>query len=87
MADTVAGHIRLVRIIDKFTDTTGVWVAWLNLPLVLAVAYEVIARYAFNTPTICCSVNRDRFMRASFTYHRARKLYFQPVYISGELTS
>ena len=52
MAETVAGHIRLVRVIDKFTDTTGVWVAWLNLPLVLAVAYEVIARYAFNTPTI-----------------------------------
>jgi len=52
MAETVAGHIRLVRVIDKFTDTTGVWVAWLNLPLVLAVAYEVIARYAFNTPTL-----------------------------------
>jgi hypothetical protein len=27
MAETVAGHIRLVRVIDKFTDTTGVWVA------------------------------------------------------------
>ena len=52
MAETVAGHIRLVRVIDKFTDTTGVWVAWLNLPLVLAVAWEVFARYAFNAPTI-----------------------------------
>ena len=52
MAETVAGHIRLVRIIDKFTDATGVWVAWLNVPLVLAVAWEVIARYAFNAPTI-----------------------------------
>jgi TRAP-type mannitol/chloroaromatic compound transport system permease small subunit len=52
MAETVAGHIRLVRVIDKFTDTTGVWVAWLNVPLVLAVAWEVIARYAFNAPTI-----------------------------------
>jgi hypothetical protein len=27
MAETVAGHIRLVRVIDKFTDATGVWVA------------------------------------------------------------
>jgi TRAP-type mannitol/chloroaromatic compound transport system permease small subunit len=44
--------IKTVRAIDKFTDTTGVWVAWLNVPLVLAVAYEVIARYAFNAPTI-----------------------------------
>ena len=52
MAEAVPGHIRLVRIIDKFTDATGVWVAWLNMPLVLAVAWEVIARYAFNTPTI-----------------------------------
>jgi len=52
MTDAIPSHIRLVRIIDKFTDTTGVWVAWLNLPLVLAVAYEVIARYLFNAPTI-----------------------------------
>jgi TRAP-type mannitol/chloroaromatic compound transport system permease small subunit len=52
MAEAVPKHIRLVRIIDKFTDTTGTWVAWLNVPLVLAVAYEVFARYLFNAPTI-----------------------------------
>jgi TRAP-type mannitol/chloroaromatic compound transport system permease small subunit len=52
MASAVPGHIRLIRVIDKFTDTTGVWVAWLNVPLVLAVAYEVFARYLFNAPTI-----------------------------------
>jgi TRAP-type mannitol/chloroaromatic compound transport system permease small subunit len=52
MAEPVALHIRLVRIIDKFTDTTGTWVAWLNVPLVLVVAYEVFARYLFNKPTI-----------------------------------
>jgi len=45
-------HVRIVRAIDKFTDTTGTWVAWLNVPLVLAVSYEVIARYAFDSPTI-----------------------------------
>ena len=28
MAEAVAGHIRLVRMIDKFTDATGVWVAF-----------------------------------------------------------
>ena len=44
--------IKTVRVIDKFTDTTGTWVAWLNVPLVAAVSYEVIARYAFNAPTI-----------------------------------
>jgi TRAP-type mannitol/chloroaromatic compound transport system permease small subunit len=52
MAEKVPGHIRLVRMIDKFSDTTGTWVAWLNVPLVLAVSYEVISRYAFNAPTI-----------------------------------
>src|SRR5256714_7082713 len=52
MAEQSAGLIRAVRIIDKFTDTTGVWIAWLNLPLVLVVAWEVLARYAFNAPTI-----------------------------------
>ena len=45
-------HIRIVRAIDKFTDTTGTWVAWLNVPLVLAVAWEVASRYAFDAPTI-----------------------------------
>jgi TRAP-type mannitol/chloroaromatic compound transport system permease small subunit len=52
MAEPVSGLIKTVRVIDKFTDTTGVWVAWLNMPLVLAVAYEVISRYVFNAPTI-----------------------------------
>jgi TRAP-type mannitol/chloroaromatic compound transport system permease small subunit len=52
MAESVPFHIRLVRIIDKFTDTSGTWVAWLNVPLVLVVAYEVFARYLFEAPTI-----------------------------------
>jgi TRAP-type mannitol/chloroaromatic compound transport system permease small subunit len=52
MAEQSPSLIKAVRAIDKFTDTTGVWIAWLNVPLVLAVSYEVIARYAFNAPTI-----------------------------------
>ena len=52
MAEPTLGLGKLVRSIDRFTDTTGVWIAWLNLPLVLAVSYEVIARYAFNAPTV-----------------------------------
>jgi TRAP-type mannitol/chloroaromatic compound transport system permease small subunit len=38
--------------IDRFTDAVGLAVAWLNIPLVLAVGYEVVARYVFNAPTI-----------------------------------
>jgi TRAP-type mannitol/chloroaromatic compound transport system permease small subunit len=52
MPQPAASLVKTVRVIDKFTDTTGTWVAWLNVPLVLAVAYEVIARYALNAPTI-----------------------------------
>src|SRR3990167_5863903 len=43
---------KTIRVIDKFTDTTGTWVAWLNIPLVAAVSWEVGARYLFNAPTI-----------------------------------
>jgi TRAP-type mannitol/chloroaromatic compound transport system permease small subunit len=44
--------IWLVRRIDRFTDATGGWIAWLSIPLVAAVAYEVIARRFFDAPTI-----------------------------------
>jgi TRAP-type mannitol/chloroaromatic compound transport system permease small subunit len=52
MAEPTPRLIKTVRVIDKFTDTTGTLIAWLNVPLVLAVVYEVGARYAFNAPTI-----------------------------------
>ncbi len=51
MAEPVTWYIRLVRIIDRFTDATGTWVAWLNVPLMAIVSYEVFARYLFNAPT------------------------------------
>src|SRR5881397_960109 len=52
MAQPSPRLIKAVNIIDKFTDTTGTWVAWLNVPLVVAVAFEVISRYLFGAPTI-----------------------------------
>src|SRR5258708_31200040 len=52
MGEKSRSLIKAVQVIDKYTDTSGVWIAWLNVPLVLAVAYEVIARYLFNAPTI-----------------------------------
>jgi len=44
--------VRAVNVIDKFTDTTGTWVAWLNVPLVIAVSIEVFSRYLLDAPTI-----------------------------------
>ena len=52
MTSPTPGLIKAVRAIDRFTDLTGTWVAWLNVPLVAAVAYEVVARYGFDAPTI-----------------------------------
>lgn len=52
MSQPSARLISLVRAIDKFTDVTGTWVAWLNVPLVFVVTWEVVARYAFNAPTL-----------------------------------
>ena len=52
MAEPSPGLIKTVRVIDKFTDVSGTVVAWLNVPLVLAVVYEVAMRYLFNAPTI-----------------------------------
>src|SRR3954470_3286223 len=52
MAEQSAALIHTVRVIDRFTDTTGMWLAWLNIPLVAAVAYEGIARYGVHAPTL-----------------------------------
>ncbi len=41
----------LIRVIDKFTDSTGFIISLLAIPLVAAVGYEVVARYVFNAPT------------------------------------
>ena len=41
-----------VRAIDGFTRWTGWLCAWLIVPLVVGVTFEVISRYGFNRPTI-----------------------------------
>jgi TRAP-type mannitol/chloroaromatic compound transport system permease small subunit len=51
--DTAAPRlVRVVRAIDRFTEVTGTWVAWLNVPMMLFVSYEVMMRYVFDSPTI-----------------------------------
>lgn len=43
---------RAVRTIDRFAELCGVAIAWLMVPLMTAVVYEVVARYAFDAPTL-----------------------------------
>lgn len=52
MAGPSPALLALIRTIDRFTDLTGSVFAWLAVPLVAGVAYEVFSRYLFNAPTI-----------------------------------
>jgi TRAP-type mannitol/chloroaromatic compound transport system permease small subunit len=52
MTDPPARLLRFTSRIDRITDVLGAVVAWLLVPLVGAVVFEVVARYVFDAPTI-----------------------------------
>jgi TRAP-type mannitol/chloroaromatic compound transport system permease small subunit len=52
MARPPEGLLKTVRTIDAIGNWVGRIVAWLAIPLVLGLTYEVVARYAFNAPTV-----------------------------------
>lgn len=43
---------RLIKIIDTISDRSGALLGWLAIPLVGGLAYEVVARYLFDAPTL-----------------------------------
>jgi TRAP-type mannitol/chloroaromatic compound transport system permease small subunit len=43
---------RTVALLDKAALWSGLAVGWLIVPMVLSLVYEVVARYAFNAPTV-----------------------------------
>src|SRR5262245_24052585 len=43
---------RVLRVVDQVSEVSGRAFAWLVLPLILGVTYEVGARYLFNAPTV-----------------------------------
>jgi TRAP-type mannitol/chloroaromatic compound transport system permease small subunit len=45
------GWLRWAHQLDKIAIGSGHLVAWMIAPLVLALSYEVVARYGFNSPT------------------------------------
>jgi TRAP-type mannitol/chloroaromatic compound transport system permease small subunit len=47
-----AALLRIVGVIDAISEWSGRVFAWLVIPLVASLTYEVFARYAFNAPTI-----------------------------------
>ena len=44
-------YYRVIKVIDTFTEWTGNAVAWISVPLMLVVFWEVFSRYVLNTPT------------------------------------
>ena len=43
--------MRIVKLIDKISEWTGALSAWIVIPLMLVVIYEVFQRHILNTPT------------------------------------
>jgi TRAP-type mannitol/chloroaromatic compound transport system permease small subunit len=43
--------LRIIRAIDAFSLWSGKFCAWLIIPMVAALTYEVVARYFFDSPT------------------------------------
>ena len=43
--------LRIIRTIDSFSLWSGKFFAWLIIPMVAALTYEVVARYFFDAPT------------------------------------
>jgi TRAP-type mannitol/chloroaromatic compound transport system permease small subunit len=48
--DTV--YLKWARRLDPIAVASGQIVAWLIIPMVLGLTYEVVARYLFNAPTL-----------------------------------
>jgi TRAP-type mannitol/chloroaromatic compound transport system permease small subunit len=42
----------VIAVIEGLSTTTGWLGGWLVVPMTLAITYEVVARYAFNAPTV-----------------------------------
>ena len=51
MSEPPQSLLTIIRVIDRFTDTTGFIISLLALPLVGAVTIEVVSRYVFHAPT------------------------------------
>jgi TRAP-type mannitol/chloroaromatic compound transport system permease small subunit len=51
MSASESGLIRLAHRLDVLALALGNLVAWLIVPMVLSLTYEVVARYVFNAPT------------------------------------
>lgn len=66
----------LVRCIDGVSEWTGRFTAWLIVPLILIISYEVFVRYAFNAPTIWAFEMQFMLYASSFMLGAAYTLLY-----------
>ena len=52
MAEPAKPVLAIMHVIDSISEWTGRLIAWLIIPLVGGLSYEVFARYLFDAPTI-----------------------------------
>lgn len=52
LAERRGTYFTIIRVIDRFTTITGKAVAWLVIPMVLGLVFEVFSRYMFHAPTM-----------------------------------
>lgn len=66
----------IVRCIDGISEWTGRFTAWLIVPLILIISYEVFVRYAFNAPTIWAFEMQFMLYASSFMLGAAYTLLY-----------
>jgi TRAP-type mannitol/chloroaromatic compound transport system permease small subunit len=77
--------LRVARAIDRFTEKSALAFASLMAPLLVAVAWEVVARYAFDAPTSWAyetiyTLYAAMFMLgAAYALHRSARAHRLPV--------
>ena len=68
--------ISVIRVIDTVSDWTGRIVCWLIIPLVGALTFEVVARYAFDAPT-AWAYDISYMLYGSFFMHVRTDMLYQ----------
>ena len=52
MQSPPSAMLKIIKLLDSISLWSGRIVAWLIIPMVLSLTYEVIARYIFDAPTV-----------------------------------
>ena len=81
---------KIIRFFDRVSIVSGKAVGWLILPMSLSLVYEVVARYAFNAPTIWASDLSNMLYGAFFmlgsAYALQRQQHIRTDFLYGKWT-